>query len=70
MQKLVDLRFVETHFLVLHEWLFNEVLVVSSLVQIVFVVSAFLAAYFVRKQSQTLINIANQIILQQADPLT
>lgn len=60
MQKLVDLRFVETHFLVLHEWLFNEVLVVSSLVQIVFVVTAFLAAYFVRKQSQTLINILTQ----------
>ena len=56
MQKLIDPRFIEIQLLGLKDWLFDEVLVLSSLGQIVFILAAFLVAYSARKQSEVLIN--------------
>ena len=56
MQKLVDPHFIETQLLFLKSWLFNEVLILSSLGQIVFILIAFMVAYSARQQSKGLIN--------------
>ena len=56
MQKLVDPHFIQTQLQFLKSWLFNEVLILSSLGQIVFILIAFMVAYSARQQSKGLIN--------------
>ena len=56
MQKLVDPHFIQTQLHFLKSWLFNEVLILSSLGQIVFILIAFMVAYSARQQSKGLIN--------------
>ena len=56
MQKLIDPQFTEMQLLFLKDWLSNEVLVLGSLGQILFIMVAFLAAYSARRQSENLIN--------------
>ncbi len=56
MQKFLDPQFIEIQLLVLKNWLFNEVFVLSSLGQILFIMLAFMVAYSARRQSKGLIN--------------
>ncbi|MBT3989971.1 MAG: mechanosensitive ion channel [Rhodospirillaceae bacterium] len=48
MQKLFDPQYIETQFLALRDWLFSEVLVLSSLGQLIFIALAFLVAWAAR----------------------
>ncbi len=60
MQKLIDPEFIEMQLIALRDWLFTEVLVISILGQIIFIVLAFLAAYLARKQFLRLITWVTQ----------
>ncbi|MBT3917337.1 MAG: mechanosensitive ion channel [Rhodospirillaceae bacterium] len=48
MQKLFDPQYIEAQFLALKDWVFTEILVLSSLGQLIFIVLAFLAAWAAR----------------------
>ncbi len=48
MQKLFDPHYIETQLLALKDWVFTEILVLSSLGQLIFIVLAFLAAWAAR----------------------
>tara|TARA_B100000315_G_scaffold234287_2_gene248174 strand:+ start:2140 stop:3474 length:1335 start_codon:yes stop_codon:yes gene_type:complete len=48
MQKLFDPQYIETQLLALKDWIFSEILVLSSLGQLIFIVLAFLAAWAAR----------------------
>jgi small-conductance mechanosensitive channel len=48
MQKLLDPQYIEAQFLVIRDWLFSEILVLSSLGQLIFIILAFLAAWAAR----------------------
>ena len=48
MQKLLDPQYIEAQLLALKDWLFSEILVLSSLGQLIFIILAFLAAWAAR----------------------
>ena len=56
MQKLFDPHYIETQLLALKDWVFSEILVLSSLGQLIFIVLAFLAAWAARPLITTWIN--------------
>ncbi len=55
MQKLIDPNFIEFRLIALKDWLSAEILVLSTLGQVIFILSAFFAAYLARKQFMHLI---------------
>jgi small-conductance mechanosensitive channel len=48
MQKLFDPRYIESQLLALKDWAFGEILVLSSLGQVIFIILAFMAAWAAR----------------------
>jgi small-conductance mechanosensitive channel len=48
MQKLFDPQYIETQILTIKDWVFSEILVLSSLGQLMFIILAFLAAWAAR----------------------
>ena len=55
MQKLIDTKFIEIQALALKDWLLAEILVLSTLGQVIFILLAFFAAYLARKHFISLI---------------
>ena len=56
MQKLFDPQYIEAQLLALKDWVFSEILVLSSLGQLIFIVLAFLAAWAARPLITSWIN--------------
>ncbi len=60
MQKLTDPQFLQEIFLAAKDWLFSEVLVLSSLGQIVVIVGAFVLAWALRSHAENLLRKLNR----------